>query len=247
MNKGLAITGGVLLLLALFGFVFSVAGIATYEPNSDNILHDTETDGTVFNFDGTSSWLEVYAKGDVDCYSYSISVTDDMFEYFYPNCDAGTEITGYTYLGDVEIYDAGTYNIDAEGDVVIVDADDLFGPVFAMCGGGVCCLVGLILLIVGLSTGKSAPQMIVYQQPDGTMYQPNQTTVHQYIPHLVCNQLSNNSLRSHKSSSHRSSKHKSSSRKTFLLLLRKAPMTSRFIKPILMDFHSNTKKTIEAS
>ena len=185
MNKGLAITGGVLLLLALFGFVFSVAGIATYEPNSDNILHDTETDGTIFNFDGTSSWLEVYAKGDVDCYSYSISVTDDMFEYFYPNCDAGTEITGYTYLGDVEIYDAGTYNIDAEGDVVIVDADDLFGPVFAMCGGGVCCLVGLILLIVGLSTGKSAPQMIVYQQPDGTMYQPNQTTVHQYIPPSV--------------------------------------------------------------
>ena len=105
-----------------------------------------------------------------------------MFEYFYPNCDAGTEITGYTYLGDVEIYDAGTYNIDAEGDVVIVDADDLFGPVFAMCGGGVCCLLGLILLIVGLSTGKKAPQVIVYQQPDGTMYQPNQTTVHQYIP-----------------------------------------------------------------
>ena len=182
MNKGLTITGGVLLLLSLFGFVFSVAGIATYEPNSDNILHDTETDGTVFNFDGTSSWLEVYAKGDVDCYSYSISVTDDMFEYFYPNCDAGTEITGYTYLGDVEIYDAGTYNIDAEGDVVIVDADDLFGPVFAMCGGGVCCLLGLILLIVGLSTGKKAPQVIVYQQPDGTMYQPNQTTIQQYVP-----------------------------------------------------------------
>ena len=182
MNKGLAITGGVLILFSLLGFVFSIAGIATYEPNSDNILHDTETDGTVFNFDCTSSWLEVYAKGDVDCYSYSISVTDDMFEYFYPNCDAGTEITGYTYLGDVEIYDAGTYNIDAEGNVVIVDADGLIGPVFAMCGGGVCCLLGLILLIVGLSTGKKAPQVIVYQQPDGTMYQPNQTTVHQYIP-----------------------------------------------------------------
>ena len=65
---------------------------------------------------------------------------------------------------------------------MIVDADGLFGPVFAMCGGGVCCLVGLILLIVGLSTGKSAPQMIVYQQPDGTIYQPNQTTVQQYVP-----------------------------------------------------------------
>ncbi len=182
MNKGLAISGGVLILLSLLGFVYSVAGIAAYEPNEDNVLHDTETDGTVFNFDGTTSWLEVYAKGDVDCYGYSVSVTDDMFEYFYPNCDAGTEIEGYTYLGDVEIYDAGNYNVEAEGDVVIVDADGLFGPVFAMCGGGVCCLLGVILLIVGLSVGKKAPQMIVYQQPDGTIYQPNQTTVQQYIP-----------------------------------------------------------------
>ena len=102
MNKGLAISGGVLILLSLFGLVFSIAGIATYEPNSDNILHDTETDGMVFNFDGTSSWLEVYAKGDVDCYSYSISVTDDMFEYFYPNCDAGTEIKATHTLGTLK-------------------------------------------------------------------------------------------------------------------------------------------------
>ena len=149
MNKGLAISGGVLILLSLFSLVFSLVVMDSYEPNSDNILHDTETDGMVFNFDGSSSWLEVYAKGEVDCYSYSISVSDDMFEYFYPNCDAGTEIADYTYLGDLEIYDAGSYNIDAEGNVVIVDADDLIGPLFAFCGGGVCCLLGVILLIVG--------------------------------------------------------------------------------------------------
>ena len=182
MNKGLAISGGVLILLSLFSLVFSLVVMDSYEPNSDNILHDTETDGMVFNFDGSSSWLEVYAKGEVDCYSYSISVTDDMFEYFYPNCDAGTEIAGYTYLGDLEIYDAGSYNIDAEGNVVIVDADDLIGPLFAFCGGGVCCLLGVILLIVGFSSGGKSPHMVVYQQPDGTIYQPNQTTIHQYIP-----------------------------------------------------------------
>ena len=189
MNKGLAISGGVLILLSLFSLVFSLVVMDSHEPNSDNILHDTETDGMVFNFDGSSSWLEVYAKGEVDCYNYSISVTDDAFEYFYPNCDIGTEIVGYTYLGDIEIYqdeDGNTmprnYNIVADGDVVIVDADDLLGPLFAFCGGGVCCMLGVILLIVGFSSGRKAPQMVVYQQPDGTIYQPNQTTIQQYIP-----------------------------------------------------------------
>lgn len=182
MNKGLAISGGVLILLSLLSLGYSLVVMDSYEPNSDNILHDTETDGTVFNFDGSSSWLEVYAKGEVDCYSYSVSITDEMFEYFYPNCDAGTEIAGYTFLGDLEIYDAGSYNIDAEGNVVIVDADDLIGPLFAFCGGGVCCLLGVLLLIIGFAGGRKTPQMVVYQQPDGTIYQPNQTTIQQYIP-----------------------------------------------------------------
>lgn len=189
MNKGLAISGGVLILLSLFSLVFSLVVMDSYEPNSDNILHDTETDGMVFNFDGSSSWLEVYAKGEVDCYSYSISVSDSKGEHFYPNCEAGTEIAGYTYLGDIEIYQdedgnvyANDYNIVADGYVVIVDAEGLVGPLFAFCGGGVCCLLGVILLIVGFSRGGKAPQMVVYQQPDGTIYQPNQTTIQQYIP-----------------------------------------------------------------
>ena len=182
MNKGLAITGGALIFMSLFGFVFSIAGLAVFEPNNDNILHDTETDGTVFNFDGSSSWLEVYAKGEVDCNSFSVSVSNDVYEYFIPYCDESSVVNGYTYLGDVEIYVSGSYNIVADGDVVIVDADDLFGPAFAFCGGGFCCLLGVILLIVGFSRGGKAPQMVVYQQPDGTIYQPNQTTILQYIP-----------------------------------------------------------------
>ena len=40
----------------------------------------------------------------------------------------------------------------------------------------------VILLIVGLAVGNKAPQIVVFQQPDGTLYQPNQTTVQQYVP-----------------------------------------------------------------
>ena len=111
-----------------------------------------------------------------------VSISDDMFDYFWQNCESSTVDDGYTYLGDLEVYSVGDYTIDAEGDIVIIDADGLILPGLSFCGGGVCCLIGLILLIVGLSIGPKAPQMIVYQQPDGSMYQPNQTTVQQYIP-----------------------------------------------------------------
>ena len=190
MNKGLAITGGALMLMSIFGIIFSIAGIAGHEPDSENILHDTEFDGQTFNYDGEVVLLEVYAKGDVDCESYRISVTDEIYDYFYKNCESQSEIDGYTYLGDLELYDAGDYIIDAEGDVVVIDADGLIAPIIVMCGGGICCLVGVVLLIVGLSIGRSTPQVVVFQQPDGsiihqantTMAQAYQTTVQQYVP-----------------------------------------------------------------
>ena len=182
MNKGLAIAGGTLMLLSILVFFVSLVAVMGHGPDSDNILHDTETNGMTFTYDGEASLLEVYAKGDVDCYTFTVSISDEMFDYFWPNCDGSTMADGYTYLGDLEVSTVGDYTIDAEGDIVIIDADGLILPGLSFCGGGVCCLVGLILLIIGLSVGSKAPQVILYQQPDGTMYQPNQTTVQQYVP-----------------------------------------------------------------
>ena len=182
MNKGLAIAGGTLMLLSILVFFVSLVAVMGHGPDSDNILHDTETNGMTFTYDGEASLLEVYAKGDVDCYTFTVSISDEMFDYFWPNCDGSTMADGYTYLGDLEVSTVGDYTIDAEGDIVIIDADGLILPGLSFCGGGVCCLLGLILLIIGLSVGSKAPQVIVYQQPDGTMYQPNQTTVQQYVP-----------------------------------------------------------------
>ena len=182
MNKGLAIAGGTLMLLSILVFFVSLVAVMGHGPDSDNILHDTETNGMTFTYDGEASLLEVYAKGDVDCYTFTVSISDEMFDYFWPNCDGSTMADGYTYLGDLEVSIVGDYTIDAEGDIVIIDADGLILPGLSFCGGGICCLMGLILLIIGLSVGSKAPQVIVYQQPDGTMYQPNQTTVQQYVP-----------------------------------------------------------------
>jgi len=77
---------------------------------------------------------------------------------------------------------AEEFTIVFEGDLVIIDGESVFGSLFAVCCGMVCGIVGIIAMIVGLATGRNAPQVILNQQPDGAIYQPNQTTVHQYIP-----------------------------------------------------------------
>ena len=62
MKKGLAIAGGALMLASIFGLVFSIAGVASHGPDNDNIIHDTESDGTSFEYDGEVILLEVYAR-----------------------------------------------------------------------------------------------------------------------------------------------------------------------------------------
>ena len=68
-------------------------------PDSDNILHDTETNGMT-TYDGEASLLEVYAKGDVDCYTFTVSISDEMFDYFG---QTARPLLMATYLGDWRI------------------------------------------------------------------------------------------------------------------------------------------------
>ena len=183
MNKGLAITGGVLLFVSILVNVISIVSVADYRPTNENILHDTSNDGTTFEYDGDAMTMEVFAKGDlINCNTFVISINDHTGQnVFYQNCE-GTSHPSYTYLGDLSDIAAGSYTITSDGDIVIVDASEVIIPAFGLCGGSVCCLLGLILLIVGLVGGRKPPQVVLLQQPGGQVYQPNQTTVQQYIP-----------------------------------------------------------------
>ena len=183
MNKGLAITGGVLLFISILVNVISFVSVLDYRPTDENILHDTSKDGTTFEYDGNATTMEVFAKGDqINCNTFEVSIEDYTGQnVFFQNCE-GTSHPSYTYLGDLSAIGAGSYTIASDGDIVIVDASEVIAPAFGLCGGSVCCFLGLILLIVGLVSGRKTPQVVLLQQPGGPVYQPNQTTVQQYIP-----------------------------------------------------------------
>ena len=88
--------------------------------------------------------------------------------HFKPVCDEVFDTTEYTYLGDLSISESGTYEIEATGDIVITNANSIgIGGILSMVSCG-CCFIGLILLIVGLVTGKPKPQVMMVQ-PDGTI------------------------------------------------------------------------------
>ncbi len=173
MKKGLVIAGSIISVICIIILGLTIVSVMGFEPESDNILHDTSEDGNSFSFNEEDSYnLYVYAKGTVECSQFEISITDEIYEYFDRNCGDGDLYTtnDYTFLGDLTVDEAGTYEISAEGDVIIVNANDVGTDGFisiASCG---CCLVGLILLIVGLTTGKSKPQVMMIQ-PDGTILQ----------------------------------------------------------------------------
>ena len=193
MKKGLVIGGsiltGVCLIIATIAF-FAAMG---FEPESDNILHDTRTDGTNFTFEeGDSFVLQIYAVGTVDCKEYrdSLSVIGpdaETYEYYLPDCDEVFDTDEYTYLGDLSISESGTYVIEAPGDIVITNANSIgIGGIISIASCG-CCFIGLILLIVGLLTGKPKPQVLMIQ-PDGSMVEVQGVPVQQPMINQMINQ-----------------------------------------------------------
>ena len=172
MKKGLVIAGSILSAVCIIVALVSLFAAIGFEPESDNILHDTRTDGTTYSFeDGDSFVLQVYAIGSVNCEDFTVSVIgpdDQSYEYFQPVCDEVFDTTEYTYLGDLSISESGTYEIEATGDIVITNANSIgIGGIVSIVSCG-CCFIGLILLIVGLFTGKPKPQVMMVI-PDGTV------------------------------------------------------------------------------
>ena len=153
-------------------------------------MHDTSENGDSFSFSQDDSFvIYVYAIGSVDCSQFEITITDNIYDYFDRNCGDGDLYTtnDYTFLGDLTIDETGTYEISAEGDVIIVNANDVgTGGIISIASCG-CCMVGLILLIVGLVTGKSKPQVIMIQ-PDGTIMQVQGQFVQQPMSGQAINQ-----------------------------------------------------------
>jgi len=187
MNKGVAIAGVVTLLLSGISLIIGIVTLMGYEPNEENTLHDTRIAGKTFNHSGYPTYLDVFVVGEVSCFDYVYEndlqiLNSSGGNVFYANCDTEYASTDYTYVGSFESMQAEDFTIVFEGDLVIIDGESVFGSLFAVCCGMVCGIVGIIAMIVGLATGRNAPQVILNQQPDGAIYQPNQTTVHQYIP-----------------------------------------------------------------
>ena len=188
MKKGLVIGGSVLSGICIIIALISLFSALGFEPEADNILHDTQTDGTTYSFEeGDSFVLQVYAVGSVDCEAFSLSVIgpyDETNEHFKPVCDEAFDTTEYTYLGDLSISQSGTYEIDAAGDIVITNANSIgFGGIISMASCG-CCFIGLILLIIGLVTGKPKPQVLMVQ-PDGSIVQVQGNVIQQNTGQVI--------------------------------------------------------------
>ena len=206
MKKGLVIGGSVLSGICIIIALISLFSAIGFEPEADNILHDTRADGSTYTFEEDDSFLlQVYAIGSVDCDNFSVSVIgpyDETNEHFKPVCDEVFDTNEYTYVGDLSISQSGTYEIGTSGDIVITNANSIgIGGIVSMASCG-CCFIGLILLIVGLVTGKPKPQVLMVQpdgsivqvegnvvqsttgqvtsQPQQMVQQPNETTVEQY-------------------------------------------------------------------
>ena len=154
--------------LGILALIISLSLAGSAMNPQDHIIHNTETDGASFEFDGDTLLIGVYAIGDLGCSNVEITITDDNYEYFERDCDSAYDTLDYTYLGNAVMDSRGTYEITASEEIILVDQDSLAGSGLGMIGGGSCCLVGLIMLIIGLMMGKkNAPtgNLIVFQDP----------------------------------------------------------------------------------
>ena len=167
MNKWVVISGGICIFLGIIAAIIGLASSMDFEPE-ENILHNTKTDGSTFGYDGDTVIIAIYAVGDVGCEDFEVTIIDDGDDFFERDCDDYYDTPDYTYLGEADLRVEGNYEIESSGDIVLVSQDSIGGYGLVMIGGGGCCFIGVILLIVGLVIGKnkaSQGNMIILQNP----------------------------------------------------------------------------------
>lgn len=167
MNKWVVISGGICIFLGIIAAIIGLANGMDFEPE-ENIIHNTKTDGSTFEYDGDTIIVAVYAVGDIGCKDFEVTIIDDGDDFFQRDCDSYYDTGDYTYLGEADLRVEGNYEIESSGDIVLVNQDSIGGYGIVMIGGGGCCFIGVILLIVGLVIGKnkaSQGNMIILQNP----------------------------------------------------------------------------------
>jgi hypothetical protein len=132
MKKGVAIAGGVTLLVSGISLILGFVTLMGYEPNEENTLHDTRVDGMMFNYSGGFGLLDVFVVGDVFCFDYlyenDLQILNSSGEnVFYGNCDTEYASTEYTYVGSIDAMQAEEFTIVSEGDLIIIDGESILG------------------------------------------------------------------------------------------------------------------------
>lgn len=213
MGKSLTFSGVVLIVISTLVIIISSVGAGTVTVD-ENIIFDSEVAGTDIPFhlaEDYSVGFSVYVEESVDCSDVSVVIYDDVWDYFTKDCDDFMDEPGWAYVGTTAEMNAGDYFVETSHRIIIVDDAGLVLAGLGIIGGGAICVLGLVLLIVGVSTGSKAsnagviviqdpsihPQAgvvtqqpgIVYQQQPVQQYaQPVQQVQHVQIPQPVIHQ-----------------------------------------------------------
>tara|TARA_B100001115_G_C15848578_1_gene429457 strand:- start:7234 stop:7779 length:546 start_codon:yes stop_codon:yes gene_type:complete len=167
MNKFTVILGTVLIIFSMLGVFYSLNSAINLNPGPENIIYDSSVEGDVFYYSGEAILMSVYAKGNVDCNSFEVSITDGNYDFFSRTCNSVMNEDGYTYLGDLILDNTGNYQIftDNGQEIIIIDDEELAQAGLGFMFSGCICFLGFIIAVVGLIVqGKKPNKAIMYVQ-----------------------------------------------------------------------------------
>ena len=169
--------GGV---ICIIGVVMGVGGAEAAEIDIENDATYSGTSGTWYH-DNADLYI-VYVKSNVDCESFSASMTDsegssgsmfvDNLEVYDCEDWESTEEGDFVSAGYITVDVAGDFTMESSSPIYIIgggeELGEAVGGAFAMLGGfGMLCCGGFFLLLGGIfaiTLKKAEPQVVVVNQ-----------------------------------------------------------------------------------